>query len=813
MMRSFLLLPCILVSQSLFAGDRMWLDLDQPYQERQSSTSAPVTIQDSRSLELDISKLTQLLTSEPALSKAQKYLELPLPNGQQMLFRVEPSNVMAPELAKRYPNIRTWKVTNPENPGITGRIELSPQGFHGLINLDGGGRVFIDPNKASGLNHYVSSSTYESIDRETDDDSRLFASKQSPNNLSSTLFAPSADTLVEQSATSPHLTYRVAIATTAEYTQLSGGTKNTALAAVVTTVNRLNQVFERDLNLTLELIENTDKLLYTSPSSDPYSNEDAVAMIDENIVNINAVIGADNYDIGHVFGTGNTGSLAYINSACGTYKAGGATGSNTPFEESFYIDYVAHEIGRQLGASKTFNGQQLNCSGANRKAETAVEPGSGSSIMGYAGICGTDNLQTNSDAFFHSVSIKQINTFTRRGSGSTCGTASIQNNNVPVVSAGPDYNIPAETPFKLTGVANDIDADILLHSWEQIDVGSAGGLYTDLGDNPLFRVWPPVSSTSRFFPKLDDILNQTSTIGELLPTTDREMNFTLLTRDNKGGVSQDNMTLTVINTGAPFTVLSHATPTTFTPNQSITVLWDVANTTEPPISCSHVDIGLLNNDGVTFTLASNTLNDGQHDLIVPSNIDRIQNVSIQISCVDNVFFAVSNGKIDVLGDDPVISVDQPSIIEGDNGVSQLTFIISLSAIARENIVINYDVTDSASSAIVQEGTVMISKDSNTAKIEVQVVGDILHESDQILNLSLKKPVNAQFANDSSELISQGTIVDDDVALTTEPETPETTVSNSVKGGGSLSLLSIIGLLLLSIRRFKPSLLNQTERRY
>jgi len=777
----------------------IWTDIDPSYQQRQSNSTASSDRKSQRRLELNLPKLTQLLNAASSQQGDHKYLHLPLPSGQQMQFKVEPSIVMAPELAKRYPLIRTWKITNPENPAINGRIDLTPNGFHGLINTNAGERIFIDPDGDQSLNRYVSQNSHrdhdENFNCQLHGDADPLISKQSP--IANRLANRVAD---------PLRTYRIAIATTGEYTQLFGGTKSAALASVVTTVNRLNQVFERDLSVNLELVENNDQILYTSLHSDPYTNEDASAMVDENIVNINAAIGKDNYDIGHVFGTGNTGGLAFLSSACGTFKAGGVTGSNSPTGEAFNIDYVAHEIGHQLGASHTFNGHQLNCSAGNRAAETAVEPGSGSSIMGYAGICGTDNLQSNSDAFFHSASINQIKTYTQTALGSNCGTLNLRDNNAPTVSAGNHYTIPAETPFKLTGTSSDSDADPVLHSWEQVDIGSAGGLYTDLGDNPLFRIWPPVSSASRFFPRLIDVLNNTTAIGETLPTTDRTMDFTLLTRDSKGGVSQDNTTLTVVNTGNPFEVLSQDTSTTLSANQSISVTWNVANTSSPPISCSRVNIGFIDYSGMATQLVSNTPNDGSHSLTIPANIVRVQNAHIQVSCANNVFFAVSKGEIDVLGGYPVLSANSPSIAEEDSGVRNLTFILSLSATATENIAVDYEVTDPASSAILKKGTAVITQGSSSTNIQIPIAGDTLDEANQILNLSLQKPLNAQFANESNQLTTHGTVIDDDMTsapIAANPEQETTTpapVSNSSSGGGSFNLFTIFGLLLLSLRR-------------
>lgn len=792
-MRKLLLLPCLLVSQSLFANTQIWTDLNPLSQYRQSSDVK--SDHKKRHLALDLSGLAKQLKTLSTQNLAHSYLELPLPDGQLMPFKVERSQVMNVKLAQRYPAIKTWKITHPSNPIISGRIDLTPSGFHGMIVTHEGERIFIDPNRQSGDNHYISRNSRPSKQETT------HFNCQSHHDTSSIFpnFTPKSANKSLSSPMDSLRTYRIAIATTGEYAQLLGG-RDQALSTVVSTVNRLNQVFERDLNIHLELVADNDKILYTSPSSDPYTNEDATAMIDENIININAIIGKDNYDIGHVFGTGGTGGLAFIKSVCGTYKAGGVTGSNQPSDDVFNIDYVAHEIGHQLGASHTFNGRQINCSAGNREKNTAVEPGSGSSIMGYAGICGTDNLQANSDAFFHSVSIQQIKAYTRDESGANCGTLSTQNNNNPAVSAGADHTIPAETPFKLTGTSSDVDEDPMLHSWEQTDTGSIGGLYTDLGDNPLFRAWFPVANTTRYFPRLVDTLNNTKTIGEQLPSTDRQLNFTLLTRDNKGGIAQDSMVLDVVNTGTPFAVLSQNTPTTLSAKQSLSVEWDVANTTAPPIACTHVSIGLLDKTGTTTMLMPRTENDGEQALVMPNKIVSIQNAHIQVSCLNNVFFAVSDGKINVLGGDPVVSVNAPSITEEDTGIRYLTFILSLSIIAEENISIDYEVTDSATSAMLQKGQARISQGDNTTRIQVPVAGDTLHEKNQVLTLLLRKPANAQFANESSELISRGTIIDDDVVtLAASPEIKTSAPSSDI-GGGSFSLFSILGLLLLAIRR-------------
>ena len=801
-MRKIILLPCLFVSQVLAtSSESLWSDIDPAYQFRSTNTEiGATTLIKARKLRLDSKALVEKLTKSSNQSIFDGALiELPLADGTQMLFKFEPSNVMAPELAARYPNIRAWRIHNPENPTITGRIDIGPQGFHGLINTADGDRIFIDPENNE-------DDTYISLSRRANEDS-ISNNFQCAVHKKPALQAKPEPTTNYKTLSNPAsslLTYRLAIATTGEYTQLFGGSKEDAMAAIVTTVNRLNQVYERDLSIHLQLIANNDNLIYTSPSSDPYSNENASAMVDENIINTNTVIGSENYDIGHVFGTGNTGGLAFIGSVCGTYKAGGVTGSNTPSGDAFNIDYVAHEIGHQLGASHTFNGQQLNCTAGNREANSAVEPGSGSSIMGYAGICGIDNLQSHSDAYFHSTSITQIFNHTRHNSsGSSCGTSYESTNNKPVVDAGRDYTIPAETSFVLTGITQDADEDPLIHSWEQIDTGSSSDLYTDLGDNPLFRVWPPVSSTSRFFPTLSSELTHTAIKGETLPTTTRSMNFKLLVRDNNGGIAEDQMQINVVNTGVPFSVTSQNNNQVLSAGQPLSVTWDVAGTNESPINCQSVSIELIENNGTTTELLYTTENDGAEVITVPSDIMSIGESHVKVACHDNIFYSTSNGVIQVLGGDPILSINSPSIPENNSGTHYLSFILTLSATPSENVIIDYEATTSG--IVIKRGQTLIAKGSRNVSIQLPITGDTLAEENQIIELTIQKPSNAQFVTGDAVLSTQGLVIDDDT-LAASPAPGDTTTqvesNNDSSGGGSIGLLSLLSLFLLAIRRQK-----------
>ncbi|PID69763.1 MAG: hypothetical protein CR985_04190, partial [Flavobacteriales bacterium] len=278
-------------------------------------------------------------------------------------------------------------------------------------------------------------------------------------------------------------TYRLAIATTEEYSNFqvdeaglgTGANRNDSInavmSAIVVTMTRVNAVFGNDLAIKMQLVPNNDKIIFleTDPGDDPYTDDNSSKMLTQNQTTLDNIIGFSNYDIGHVFSTGG-GGLAYLASVCTNSKAKGVTGSSNPIGEPFYIDYVAHEMGHQFGANHTFNGTAGSCGGGNRNDPTAVEPGSGSTIMGYAGLCANHNVQNLSDSYFHKVSIEEIMNNVTNGAGQCATISNFANNlHVPVVNAGADFTIPKSTPFALTGQGSDADGNVLTYCWEQID--------------------------------------------------------------------------------------------------------------------------------------------------------------------------------------------------------------------------------------------------------------------------------------------------------------------------------------------------------
>jgi len=417
-------------------------------------------------------------------------------------------------------------------------------------------------------------------------------------------------------------------------------------------------VYERDLGIHLTLVENNDLIIYTDEQSDPYDAKDPVGLIKQNQENTDRVIGSRNYDIGHLFTTNSGGGVAAIASLCNdSRKALGVSGITNPFNDSFNIDFVAHEIGHQLGATHTFNSTEGSCSGTRTKF-SSFEPGSGSSVMAYAGSCGVDNLQSNSDAMFHIGSIEQIRSYTQQGLGATCGVRSTKPNQAPIADAGADYTIPARTPFELTGDAQDADNDNLVYGWQQVDAGSVSNEGEDKGDNALFRAYILNDNASRTFPSLDSLLTSKQIKGEALPTQTRQLNFKFVVQDGFNSARSDAMKIDVKRTGSRFAL--EKPRAYYALGKSHTVKWNVANTNKAPVSCDSVDISLSVDGGYSFphSLAKHVPNSGVASVFLATTLPEVYQARFKVKCSDNIFFALSNKNTRLRLDDVKDAAEQ-----------------------------------------------------------------------------------------------------------------------------------------------------------
>lgn len=603
------------------------------------------------------------LVAEPGLSLKgnTSIIELPMPEGGKAKYRIWESPVMDPVLAAKFPGIKTYAGQGIDDPSAAIKIDFTELGFHAMVLSDITGNIFIDPYRQLDLKNYIVyyKKDFKAKDPFTEYEIKGSSEVQRKFTGSRPMAGPCVGTQLR--------TYRLALACTGEYARAAVGNNNPtaaqALSAIVTSVNRVDGVYEKELSISLNLVGNNNQVVFVNPATDPFTaNGDGNALLDESQTVISTNIGDANYDIGHTFSTG-AGGVAQLGVVCGNSKARGVTGSISPVGDPYDIDYVAHEMGHQFDAAHTFNSTTGSCNG-NRSASTAVEPGSGITIMGYAGICGTNDLGQNSIPYFHAISFDEISTFVTSGGGSTCGTITATGNIIPIVSAGNNFTIPKSTPFVLDGSATDGNGDALSYSWEQVDAGPSSNWDTPTGDAPIFRSFEPVSSTTRYFPKLSDQINNTTTVGEVLPSYGRVMTFRLTARDNRaggGGVCFDETSVTVNAASGPFVVtVPSATGISWSGGSSQTVTWNVANTNIAPVSCANVSIQLSTDGGLTFpiTILASTPNDGTQVISVPNNVT--SEARIRVMAVDNVFYDMSNNNFTITVPQPGFDFTAPA---------------------------------------------------------------------------------------------------------------------------------------------------------
>lgn len=604
-----------------------------------------------KAFRVDMISLKALLSSAPMdkniiTENSPAIINLPMPDGTTQDFKITESPVMEESLQNNFLNIRTYSIRGIDDKYASGKLDLTEFGFHGMIRSPNGD-VFIDP--------YCKWNTQDYISYFTNDFNKPLSDRLPEVGVLGAEEYSTAKALLPNAmicAGSNLRTYRLAIGCTGQYaiaaTGLAVPTLSATLAKVVTTVNRVDGVYETEVAVKLVLVPTTTLVLYTDSTTQPYTgNWNSGTLINESQTIITSKIGSANFDIGHSFSTGG-GGLAQLGCVCGSNKASGITGSPNPVGDAYDIDYVAHEIGHQFGGNHTFNNSTLGSCAGNRNAGTSVEPGSGITIMAYAGICGTDDLSAHSIAYFHSVSFDEIMAYSNTGGGNSCPINTTTGNHAPVVTGSANYVIPKSTPFKLTGSATDADGDALTYQWEEADAGAAASVW-NAGTKPFFMSYVPTTSPTRLFPKLSVILTGSlqSTKGEYLPSTAQTLKFRLTARDNKtggGGVCYAISQVTVNGTAGPFAITSQSVAgITYPSGSTQTVNWNVNGTNAAPINCSNVNIYVSMDNGATFSLSiANTPNDGTENIVLPTVATTKIGCRIKVESIGNIFFDINH---------------------------------------------------------------------------------------------------------------------------------------------------------------------------
>jgi hypothetical protein len=620
----------------------------------------------SRGLSFNRAAMRSVLADAPDNSRGGGSLtiDLPAPDGSMVSFNVWESAIMAPELAAAFPEITTYSGQAIDDPAATIVFDVTPHGFHAQV-LSPSGAWYIDP---AAMGDAVVHESFFRSDRGSPEQPFIEGnfgtiSTQTPFFKLEELEErepPSAEARAEARSGTQLRTLRTAVSATGPYTAQNGGTRASAQASIVTAVNRVSGIYVTEISTRLQLVAGNEQLVYESSLNgcvdgsnkdcDPFvdGNDD----LDKNQLMTDRLIGDANYDLGHVFTT--TSGVAVLGSAGMTgLKAQGTTGTGTA-DDGFFVDYVAHEMGHQLGGSHTYNGTESGCNTRAEDITLRVEPGSGSTIQAYSGICGLDDLQqanegqsgdgsNATDPYFHSRSLDQI--ITHLGTIVVSKTAT--GNSVPTANAGLDVTVPAKTPFFLTAAGNDADGDTLTYNYEQRDGGTGSALNDPpVSDGPLFRSFLPTTSRTSFFPRLSEVAagntNQNGLCAApdgtqkkalcwsqfLVPTgTSRDMNFRATVRDNSakgGGVNTDDTVVKVAGAAGPFTLTAPNGGESL--SGSTTVTWNVGGTAVAPVSAATVSVRMSTDGGLTFPteLLADTANNGSAEVSLSASSSQVR---------------------------------------------------------------------------------------------------------------------------------------------------------------------------------------------
>lgn len=616
--------------------------------------------------ELINSELKSVLFSAPnessvKINESNCIISLPLPNGEIQKFRVVESSIMERVLQAQFPDYRTFSVKGIDDPYANGKLDWNEFGFHGMVRSVNGD-FFIDPfclnNIKDYISYYINNFEKDASQKlpevgilENPDDKEAIQNKHINTSDNNQRSLPPAICVGAQLRT-----YRLAVACTGEYAVAATGsatpTVPQTLSKIITSVNRVDGVYETEVAVRLVLVATETNVIFTNAATDPFAgNNNAGTLINESQTVITNSIGTANFDIGHTFSTGG-GGLAGLGVVCNaTQKARGITGSPSPVGDPYDIDYVAHEMGHQFKGNHTFNSTVGSCNG-NRNATTAVEPGSGITIMAYAGICSTQDLAPNSIAYFHAISYDEIVNFTNSSTGNTCPVTTTTGNQPPVVTGSGNYVIPKSTPFVLTGSATDPDGDPLTYSWEETSVGVSGNWNS--GNKVFFMSYTPTPIPTRYFPKQSVVAlgTFTTTKGEFLPTTAQNLQFRLTARDNKmggGGVCYAINTVTISGTSGPLMVsYPDAAGIFWGSGTQQTITWAVNNTSVAPVSCTDVKILISLDGGSTYSvLVNSTPNDGTELITAPTVSANISTCRIKVESIGNIFYDISNNNFTI----------------------------------------------------------------------------------------------------------------------------------------------------------------------
>lgn len=667
-MKKRILLVCALAAGLSSFNAQRWT----PASQKTSEVRREVEVQYSYRLDLQSLRNTLKDAVETGKGAQAVIISLPTAEGKIEKFAVYSDPVMEKSMADRY-QLGSYVGVGVDDPSKYLRFSTSPNDIQSMIIKDGKFQ-FIEPitkdKQVYGVFYKTKRTESEHGFECTTDEKGLVDIKSleafGKKNLSNVNAG-----ITNRPASTKFRTYRLALAVTGEYTKKfdpNGGTTNT-VAQMNATMNRVNGIFQKDFGIKL-IIQDLPNIIFTDPNTDFYVPQAAQGDPSLNLQlqrMLTQQVGNENYDMGHVFNAaGGNGNAGGIGTTCmnpannnSLAKGSGFTQMETPTGDAFDIDYAAHEMGHQLGANHTFS-HNSEGSGVN------IEPGGGTTIMGYAGITG-DNVQAFTDAYFHYSSINQV--LNKLDSKPACGVwQDITTNTAPVITPlNAIYSIPKGTAYYLDATA--ADSDPVNYTWEQYDSvdnvhsisGDTGWGYNSQG--ALTRSYFGTTSGRRYFPSLPIVMSgklTDKTKWETVSYVPRLLNYAVTVRDgNTTPMLVSAETKVDVKQDGPFKFKGLTDATVLYNNATNTISWDVVNTNNAPYNVANVKIEYTTDlvNGASWTeLVASTANTGSYTAQMPSSLTGP--VKLKISAIGNIFYAVSP-KV-TIGTAPTSTTDAPT---------------------------------------------------------------------------------------------------------------------------------------------------------
>lgn len=599
----------------------------------------------------DLKKQLARAPEEFSRKKSRVRIDLPLPDGRSASYSVWDADQLP-----AHDDINSYRL---ESEFGSGRLETSPQGMSAVIQGPDGYFIIDAIDADRGLYEVAKYAEYMEIIQDAygvlgcgfDD----FAAEIGDVEPSQTMGEDAGAKFgIEKAGNMPRelRVYDLIMTNTGEFARRNGQTAESVLAAFNTSVNTINAILEPQIGVRMNLIE-VPGLIYLDPDTDPYTNATTgTALLGQVIGAFEANnVGADTYDLGHILTSRCTDVGGVVSgAACSNGKTRGVTCvSGSVVGAALRI--MAHEVAHQFAVSHSWN----NCPGVEnqRASGTAFEPGSGTTIMSYAGTCGSQNIGAESP-YYHSGSVEQFANFTRTGGAAGCATVIETDNISPVVSIPytDGFTIPVSTPFKLEGSATDANDDELLFNWEQFDLGPASPILEPRGNVPTFRSFAPTEEGNvRFFPRYDRLVNGINDRSEILIDYSRTMTFRLTAHDfdpQAGAVDWQTVQFFTDESAGPF-IVNNPAESIWRVGDYREITWDVANTDKAPINCQNVNILLSTDNASTFdmVIAENVPNTGSFFFTVPAEAQTFD-ARIMIEAADNIFLNVNSNEFGIL---------------------------------------------------------------------------------------------------------------------------------------------------------------------